>query len=92
MNRYYSADPGTDALMKQVTQASRNKLAELSETMKLYDEGKEANWRGLLLSNIGKEQMDTVRSLSQQLLDRETAKVDVARQSLSQTLLLNRIV
>ena len=91
LNRYYSADPGTDALMKQVTQASRNKLAELSETMKLYDEGKEANWRGLLLSNIGKEQMDSVRSLSQQLLDRETAKVDVARQSLSRTLLLNRI-
>jgi signal transduction histidine kinase len=91
LNNYYSADPGTEALIKQVTQASQNKLAELRETMKLYDEGKEANWRGLMLSNIGKEQMDSVRSLSQQLLDRETAKVDVARESLSQTLLLNRI-
>lgn len=91
LNNYYSADPGTETLMKQVTQASQNKLAELRETMKLYDEGKEANWRGLMLSNIGKEQMDSVRSLSQQLLDRETAKVDLARESLSQTLLLNRI-
>jgi len=88
---YYRNDPNTEALMKQVAQASRNKLSELSETMKLHDEGKNDAWRSLMLSNIGKEQMDTVRTLSQQLLDRETAKVAVDRKSLGQTLLLNRI-
>ena len=91
LNRYYSDDPETEALMKQVTQVARNKLSELSETMKLRDEGKEQVWRNLMMSNIGKEQMDALRSLSEQLLTVESRKEAAARSSLSQTLLLNRI-
>lgn len=91
LNDYYHNDPSADALMRQVTLASRNKLAELGETMKLRDEGKEEAWRSLMLSNIGQEQMDTVRSLSQQLIDRQTERVTADRNSLGQTLLLNRI-
>ena len=91
LNDYYRNDPATGALMEQVSQASRNKLSELAETMKLHDDGKEDAWRSLMLSNIGKEQMDTVRSMSQQLLDHETSRVEINRKSLGQTLLLNRI-
>ena len=91
LNDYYRSDPGTETLMTQVALASRSKLSELSETLKLYDDGKEDAWRGLLLSNIGQEQMDSVRTLSQLLLERENTRVANARQSLGQTLLLNRI-
>lgn len=91
LDDYYHDDPTTEALMRKVAQASRNKLAELAETMKLHDDGKEEAWRSLMLSNIGQEQMDTVRTLSQQLLDRQTARVTVDRKSLGQTLMLNRI-
>ena len=44
-----------------------------------------------MLSNIGKEQMDTVRGLSEELLALESAKLTVARRSLYQTLMINRI-
>ena len=91
LNNYYSNEPQTQALMTQVTLAARNKLAELAETNRLHDEGKEQAWRDLVLSNIGAEQMDTVRSLSAQLLAHEIAKVDESRKSVTQTLLLNRI-
>ena len=91
LSRYYRAEPGSDAVMQQLTQASRNKLAELAETKKLHDAGKDDTWRSLMLSNIGKEQMDTVRALSEKLLELESSKVDAARRSLAQTLLLNRI-
>lgn len=91
LNGYYGADPATAALMKQVTLAARDKLSELAETMKLYDAGKEESWRALVLSDIGKEQMDTVRSQSEQLLAIESVKLVHARKSLSQTLMLNRI-
>ena len=91
LNRYYGAEAAPDALMKQVTLAARNKLSELAETMKLHDEGKEEAWRELMLSNIGKEQMDAVRHLSEQLLAVESAKVIEGRTSVTQTLLLNRI-
>ena len=91
LHAYYDKDPATGPLMQQVDLASRNKLSELAETMKLHDGGKEDAWRSLMLSNIGKEQMDAVRTTSQQLLDHETGRVAIDRQSLGQTLLLNRI-
>ena len=88
---YYRADPYTADLMKRVQLASRNKLSELSETLKLHDDGKEGAWQELMLSNIGQEQMDSVRSLSAELLKFETARVSIGRASVTQTLLLNRI-
>lgn len=91
LNRYYTAEPATQALMHQVTLAARNKLAELAETNRLHDEGKEQAWRELVLSNIGIEQMDAVRSLSEQLLAHEMTKVEESRKRVTQTLLLNRI-
>ena len=91
LTRYYATDPVAAALVQRASVAARNKLSELAETMKLRDDGKEDAWRGLMMSNIGKEQMDTVRSLSEQMLARENAKVAVARARLTQTLMLNRI-
>jgi len=40
LNTYYRSDPSTEELMNEVAQASRDKLAELAETMKLHDAGK----------------------------------------------------
>ncbi|MBC7482702.1 MAG: CHASE3 domain-containing protein [Rhizobacter sp.] len=91
LTTYYRSDPATQELMNLVTKASRDKLAELAETIKLYDAGKTEAWRTLILSNIGKEQMDLVRTSSENLLVVESAKVVVARASLQQTLMLNRI-
>ena len=91
LNEYYSAEPATQALMTQVQKAADNKLAELAETNRLHDEGKEDAWRNLVLSNIGAEQMDAVRSNSEKLLAHETLKVTEGRKSVLQTLMINRI-
>lgn len=88
---YYRAEPDTQPLIGKVTTAARAKLDELAITNRLYDEGKEEGWRGLLLSNIGAEQMDAVRDLSAQLLSYENAKAEKSREGVSQVLLLNRI-
>ena len=91
LDGYYERTPVEAELMKRLETASRNKLSELEEGIKLYDAGKTASWQGLMLSNIGQEQMETVRSLSEKLIDIESAKVVVARQNLTETLMLNRI-
>jgi signal transduction histidine kinase len=91
LNAYYSTEPTARALMKQMDSAARNKLAELAETMKLHDTGKEQASRDLLLSDIGKEEMDSVRQLSEQLLAHESAKVAEGRTSITQTLMISRI-
>ncbi len=91
LNEYYSGEPQTQALMIEVKKAADNKLSELAETTRLHDEGKEQAWRGLVLSNIGAEQMDAVRSYSAKLLSLETGKVAVGRESVLRTLMINRI-
>ncbi len=91
LNNYYSTEPSTQGLMAQVQKAAENKLAELAETNRLHDEGKEEAWRDLLLSNIGAEQMDAVRIYSEKLLAHETIKVNEGRKNVLQTLMVNRI-
>jgi signal transduction histidine kinase len=91
LDQYYAPAPYTAALMQRVHQAARNKLSELGETIKLHDAGKDSAWQELMLSNIGQEQMDQVRSVSAELLKFETARVATGRASVSQTLMLNRI-
>jgi len=90
LTRYYSAEPGTAALMQKAATASRNKLSELDETIKLFETGKESAWHELVMTDIGREEMDLVRQLSEQLLAHETAKVAAGRDSVYQTLLLSR--
>lgn len=94
LDGYYRSDPVGAPLVRKVTLASQEKMSELEETLKVYDSGGSAgggNWKDLLLSNIGKERMDAVRTLSEELLRLESAKVLVERQGILQTLLLSRI-
>lgn len=89
--RFYADDPAGAAVMSRVAEAAQNKLSELTETIKLHDAGRTEAWRSLMLSNIGKEQMDAVRSLSAQLLTEQTAKIDAHRKALARTLQINRL-
>jgi len=91
LEQYYAGDPYTAGLVARVGNASKAKLSELSETIQLHDHGAPNSWQDLMLSNIGQEQMETVRSVSKSLLKFETDRVEAARVKVSQTLLLNRI-
>ena len=91
LDGYYDHVPAEAEQMKHLEAAARGKLSELEESIKLYDAGKTQAWQELMLSNIGQEQMETVRTLSEKMIDVESAKVVVARQSLTETLMLNRI-
>ena len=91
LTNYFSGGPADTELVRQISRACAEKLSELAETIKLHDQGKEEGWRSLVLSDIGKEKMEAVGALGQQLLDHETERVAADRKSLGQTLLLNRI-
>jgi signal transduction histidine kinase len=69
----------------------QRRMSELQTALMLHDEGREEAWRALLETDIGKEQMDQIRAISQQLLAEETRKVSIGRKDVYDTLLLNRI-
>ncbi|MEO7116693.1 MAG: CHASE3 domain-containing protein [Caldimonas sp.] len=91
LNQYYAKDPKTSAVMGDVMKETEAKLSELATTVDMHDRGVENGWRELLLSDIGREKMEHVRTLCEQLLGYETAQVEIGRRNVYQTLWLNRI-
>jgi signal transduction histidine kinase len=91
LTRRYAADPAAAGLVRRLHELTDEKFSELQTTIDLRDRGGTEAWRELVMSNIGKEKMDAIRDLSNQLLAMETRRVEKDRQSVYQTLLLNRI-
>jgi len=91
LTAYYANDPQEAQAMKTLKTLVQRKLSELEATMRLYDEGRTEAWRSVLLTDIGKEQMDEIRRVSEQLLAAETRKVAAGRNDVFDTLMLNRI-
>ena len=91
LNLYYTKNPAAQPLMKRVTEIVGEKLSEMRTTLDLYAQGKEQAWHELLLSNIGQEKMEALRTLSGDLVRLETTAIAEHREGVFQTLLLNRI-
>jgi signal transduction histidine kinase len=91
LNAYYANNEAAQPLMKRITQLVGEKLSEMRTSLELHEQGKEEAWHQLLLSNIGQEKMDTLRTLSADLVRLETSAIGVHREGVFQTLLLNRI-
>lgn len=91
LNEYYGKDPQTSAVISEVMKETEAKLSELATTIDMHDRGVENGWRELLLSDIGREKMERVRALGEQLIGFESAQVEVGRRSVYETLWLNRI-
>ena len=91
LDHYYSKDPGSTAIVGKLHAVTDAKLSELSEIMRLYEEGKLEAATQLVLSDIGKEKMEAVRQLTAELVARETSNVDRARNDIEQTLWLSRL-
>ena len=90
LREHYSGGPQAP-VMTQLDQLVQGKLSELQTSLTLHDEGKEESWRALLASDIGREQMDQFRALSEQLLAEESRKVEAGRRDVYDTLLLSRL-
>ncbi len=91
LNHYYAADPHARDLLEKLRLASAARLSELALTIKLYEEGKDGAAREILLTDIGKEQMEAIRTLGGALLDYETGNVAKTRSEIYGTLFYDRI-
>jgi signal transduction histidine kinase len=88
---YYARDSRSAELIRQIQEGTEAKLSEMETTIEMHDRGGESAWRDLVLTDIGKEKMDRVRLLAEELLKQEGVAVASGRQSIYQTLMLNRI-
>ena len=91
LDTYYSKDLSSTVILGKLHTLIDAKVSELSETLRLYDEGKLEAATQLVLSDIGKEKMEAVRQLTAELIVRETANVSTGRHDIYETLWLSRI-
>ncbi|SDP46306.1 Signal transduction histidine kinase [Rhodoferax sp. OV413] len=79
----------TDVLGK-LHNVTDTRLSELALTIKMHDEGKDDAVKDIVMSDIGKEQMDTIRKLTDELLEYETQNVNKGRSEIYGMLMFNR--
>jgi signal transduction histidine kinase len=91
LRQHYERHPTLAPSMERLDELVANKVAELADTMRLYDEGRADASRELMMTNIGKERMDAIRSLTEQMLAEEAKGGEVARQQVYDSLLVNRL-
>lgn len=88
---YYAKAAEPLAMVGRLQGLTDAKLSELALTLRLHDERKRPVAIEIILSNIGKEQMDAIRLLSVQLLAYEASQSALSRGDLNRTLLRGRI-
>jgi signal transduction histidine kinase len=91
LERYYDGDAVADPTVEEIKANAAAKFAELASTLDLYAQGRHEAWRELILSGVGKEHMDRIRTASERLLALETERVMSERQQLYDNLRLSRI-
>lgn len=90
LERYYVEQPQSLAVLRQLRELTSARLSELALTIRLHEEGKRKATTEIVLSNIGKEHMDAIRSLGAELLRLEAENISTRRDELLHTLLLSR--
>jgi signal transduction histidine kinase len=91
LQQYYADEPEPLALLTQLRRVSDTRLSELALTIRLHQQGRESATRDIVLTDIGKEQMEAIRGLSAELLERETRRVQQSRSDIYRTLMWSRI-
>jgi len=91
LNTYYARDKAVTATMTELAKETEAKLSELATTIALHDRPGDTGWRELLLTDIGREKMEHLRTLGERLIAHESAQVEVGRRNVYQTLWLNRV-
>ncbi|MBG6082749.1 CHASE3 domain-containing protein [Rubrivivax gelatinosus] len=91
LKSYFAGDAAATQLMEAISTTVDQRLSDLQTAVRLYDEGRHEAWHELLMSNIGLDKMQRIRSLGQQLLDYESQLIRADRGDVYETLRLQRI-
>lgn len=91
LHAYYRGHPQGEPLMARLASLSQDKISELATTLQLLEQGSDNAWLELLMTNIGQEKMEAIRTTAQQLLELESLRVATERSEVGRTLMLNRV-
>lgn len=87
----YAGDADAAPHLAAIVAAADAKMSEMETVLKLHREGRHETWQALLGTNIGKEQMDEVRSATDRLFALESSRIVAGRDGVADTLRISRL-
>ena len=91
LHQLYTRYPGELAEFDQLSRHVSGKLAEMDLTVRMRKQGNLDTWKTILLTDMGKEQMDAIRDQSSKLIAGSTHRMDGSQARITQSLQLSRI-
>ena len=91
LKEHYASRPTHAKALARLEELIAVKLSELVTTLEMYDSGRTEAWRDILLSDIGKEQMEAIRAAAELMLVDEAQAGDTARTEVYDALSVSRI-
>ena len=79
------------ATLSQLGRNVQRKLAEMDLSVRMRKQGNEEAWKFVLLTDVGKEQMDAIREQATKLIEASTARMEVSQAQVRRALLYSRI-
>ena len=91
LKEHYASRPVHAQALARLEELIAAKLSELATTIDMYDAGRTEAWRELMLSDIGKEQMEALRAAAEAMLVDEADAGERARKEVYDALKVSRI-
>lgn len=86
----FMAEPSDMQEFAYLSRQVSRKLAEMELSVRLRRQGNEDAWKFVLQTDLGREQMDAIRTHAQELLKRSDVRLEAGRQQIEQSLMLSR--
>ncbi|NMM77716.1 histidine kinase [Acidovorax sp. SRB_14] len=83
--------PADIAQFAQLSRQVSRKLSEMELSLRLRRQGNEDAWKFVMSTDVGKENMDAIRTLARDLIERKTDRIAQSERQVERSLLLARL-
>ncbi|AMO24183.1 hypothetical protein GCM10027034_16240 [Ramlibacter solisilvae] len=87
----YPADSEESVVLSQLTRNVQRKLTEMDMSVRMRKQGNEDVWKFILTTDVGKEDMDAIRTQASKLISVSSARMDAGQSQVRRSLILSRI-
>ena len=87
----YAARPAESAQLSQLTTHVGRKMAEMEMSVRLRKDGKEDAWKFVITTDVGREEMETIRTQAASLIERSDDALRSGQAQIAESLRLARV-
>jgi signal transduction histidine kinase len=91
LRELYAIRPEQIGTLARLGRTVQRKLAEMDLSIRMKNEGKEDAWRFVLSTEVGKDQMDAIRTVAGQLIEESNLQAANGYAEIRRSLLLSRV-